>query len=87
MLQKDATYDSIAECIDVIEVRDDLGEVDAFETMDYRTNGRTPTIATSNTTLYVVLMSCYRISEKSKAGIGFRAIVNKTSMYCLLEKS
>ena len=84
MLKQDATYDSIAECLDVIEIRDGLGEYDAFEIMDYRLNGATPTIATSETTLYVVFRTCYRISEKPIAGIGFRAIVKKDSTYCLM---
>ena len=75
------TYDSIGECIDVIEVRDD-GE--ALHMMDYKSNGATPTIATERTTLYVVLRTCYRISQKLKTGNGFRAIVQNDCTYCLL---
>ena len=78
------TYESIGECSDVIEVRDDFGDGEALHMMDYKSNGATPTIATERTTLYVVFRTCYRISQKLKTGNGFRAIVQNDSTYCLL---
>ena len=74
---KGVTYDNIAECIDVIEIRYDTIENEAMYMIDYRRNGAKPTIATNCTTLYVVLRTCHRNSEKSLIGIGFRAIVKK----------
>ena len=81
---KAVKYDSVAECIDVIEIRWDTSEIHALHVMDYRNNGATPTIATYHKTLYVVFRTCYRILEKeTQTRIGFRAIVDKEGTYIL----
>ena len=65
----------MGDCTDTIKIKSSIRDGYQLYSIDNTWNGATPTIRTELTTLYVEMRTCFKKTEKTHTGIGFRAIV------------